>query len=81
MGVCHTPSGSASEGKEMLMNHPHVSKRIQCGAVVPGCTWSASAPTEEALVQKVVAHAAEVHGVKEVTPELAAQVKAAIKDA
>lgn len=63
------------------MNHPHISKRIQCGAIVPGCTWTASAPTEEALVQKVVEHAAEAHGVRNVTPELAAQVKAAITDA
>jgi predicted small metal-binding protein len=60
------------------MSHPHVSKRIQCGAIVPGCTWTASAPTDEALLQKVVDHAAHAHGIKDVTPELAAQVKAAI---
>ena len=61
------------------MNHPHVSKRIQC--IVPGCTWTATAPTEEALLQKVVAHAADAHAIETVTPELAAQVKAAITDA
>ena len=63
------------------MNHPHMSKRIQCGAVVPGCTWTAGAPTEGALVQKVVEHAANAHGITHVTPELAAEVKAAITDA
>jgi predicted small metal-binding protein len=63
------------------MNHPHMSKRIQCGAIVPGCTWTASAPTEEALLQKVAEHAADAHGIKDVTPDLAAQVKAAITDA
>ena len=63
------------------MPHTHVSKKIECNSVVPGCDWTASAPTEDALIQKVVAHAAEAHGVKDVTPELAAQVKAAIKDA
>lgn len=63
------------------MPHTHVSKKIECGAVVPGCTWTATAPTEEGLMQQVVAHAAEAHGVKDVTPELAAKVKAAIKDA
>ena len=63
------------------MSDTHVSKRIECGAIVPGCTWTASAPTEEALLKQVVAHAAEAHGVKEITPELAAQVKAAIKSA
>ena len=63
------------------MPHTHVSKKIACGALIPDCEWTATAPTEEALIQKVVAHAAAVHGVKDVTPELAAQVKAAIKDA
>jgi predicted small metal-binding protein len=54
-------------------------KRIACGDVVPGCTFSATAPTEEELLEKVVAHAAHDHGVREITPELAAKVKAAIK--
>ena len=42
------------------MPQTHISKKIDCGAVVPGCDWTASAETEEALMQKVVAHAAEV---------------------
>jgi predicted small metal-binding protein len=54
-------------------------KQICCGDVVPGCAWKASAQTEEELVKQVAAHAAEAHGVGEVTPELAAQVKAAIR--
>ena len=54
-------------------------KHIACGDVVPGCTFTASAPTEAELLEKVVAHAAHDHGVTEVTPELAAKVKAAIK--
>lgn len=57
-----------------------MSKQIACGDVVNGCGWQASASTEEELVQKVVAHAAEAHDVKQVTPELAAQVKAAIRE-
>ena len=54
-------------------------KRIACGDVVPGCSFTASAPTDEELIKKVVAHAAHDHGVTEVTPELAGKVKAAIK--
>jgi len=46
-----------------------------------GCNWTADAPTEEALMKKVADHAAEAHGIKDVTPELAAQAKAAIRDA
>ncbi len=63
------------------MPHTHGSKKIECNSVVPGCDWTGTAESEDALLQKVAAHAAEVHGVKEVTPELAAQVTAAMKDA
>lgn len=54
-------------------------KHIACGDVVGGCNWTASAPTEEELLEKVVTHAGQAHDVHEVTPELAAAVKAAIK--
>jgi predicted small metal-binding protein len=56
-----------------------MSKEIECGELVPGCSFRASASTEEELLKQVTAHAAEKHGVKEVTPELAAKVKAAIQ--
>jgi predicted small metal-binding protein len=57
-----------------------MSKKIACGDIVNGCGWHANAATEEELVQKVAAHAASAHDVKQVTPELAAQVKAAIRE-
>lgn len=52
---------------------------IACAEIVPDCSFTASAPTEEELLKKVVAHAQHDHGITEVTPELAAKVKAAIK--
>ena len=55
-------------------------KHIACGDVVEGCAWQADAPTEEELLKKVVAHASSAHDVKQVTPELAAQVKSAIRE-
>jgi predicted small metal-binding protein len=57
-----------------------MSKHIACGDVVEGCAFTAEAATESELVEKVKAHAAKDHGVKEVTPELAAKVEAAIQD-
>jgi predicted small metal-binding protein len=65
----------------MKMPAPHVdaAKRIACAEIVPDCPFTASADTEEELLQKVVEHAAHDHGITEITPELAAQVKAAIK--
>jgi predicted small metal-binding protein len=52
---------------------------IACASIVPDCPFTASAATEEELMKKVAAHAVHDHGVTEVTPELAAKVKAAIK--
>ena len=56
-----------------------MSKQMACGDVVPGCAFKADAATEDELMKKVVDHAAQHHGVREVTPELAAKVKAAIQ--
>lgn len=56
-----------------------ITKRIACADLIPGCDFTADAATEDELLQKVVAHAAHDHGVTEVTPELSAKVKAAIR--
>jgi predicted small metal-binding protein len=56
-------------------------KRIACDDVVPGCKFVATAATEEELLTKVADHAAHDHGVKEVSPELLAKVKGAVRDA
>jgi len=56
-----------------------MSKHLACGDVVPGCQFTAQAGTEAELLEAVKAHAAKDHGVREVTPELAAKVKAAIR--
>jgi len=55
-------------------------KQIACGNIVPGCSFEASAPTEGELLAKVGRHAREAHGIEQVSPELAAQVKASIRN-
>jgi predicted small metal-binding protein len=52
---------------------------ISCAEIMPGCSFTASAATEEELLKKVVDHAARDHGITNLTPEMAAKVKAAIK--
>jgi predicted small metal-binding protein len=56
------------------------SKCIACAEIVPDCSFTASAPTEEELLKKVAAHAALDHGITELSPELTAKVRAAIKN-
>ncbi len=60
--------------------HVDEAKIITCAEIFPECSFTASAATEEELVQKVAAHAAHIHGITEITPELAERVKAAIKN-
>ena len=56
-----------------------MTKQISCNDVVPGCAFTASAPTDEELLKKVEGHATNEHGLTALTPELAAKVKAAIR--
>jgi predicted small metal-binding protein len=56
-----------------------MTKHLSCNDVVQGCGFEASADSEEELVAKAAAHARHEHGVGEITPELAARVKAAIR--
>jgi predicted small metal-binding protein len=73
------PLGLLRKDDAMPEGETRKTKHIACAAVVPGCPFTASAETEEELLQKVAAHAAHDHGVTEITPELAAKVKAAIE--
>ncbi len=59
--------------------HVDEAKIIACAEIVPDCPFTASAATDEELLQKVAAHAAHDHGITEITPELVEKVKAAIK--
>ncbi|HEY6871545.1 MAG TPA: DUF1059 domain-containing protein [Geobacteraceae bacterium] len=59
-----------------------MAKVLECAKVDPssGCDYVVRGETEEDLLQKVAVHAKD-HGIKEVTPELMALVKANMHDA
>ena len=54
-------------------------KELRCGDVMPGCDYVAKAETEDELMQQAAVHAREVHGLEEVTPEVAKMVKGVIR--
>ena len=58
-----------------------MAKELKCGDLMPGCDFKAEAEDMADLMEKVVDHAKEVHGIEVITPELAQKVQAAIKDA
>ncbi len=56
-----------------------MSYSLSCGDVVAGCAAVIEADTEDELMGRVADHARDDHGVTEITPELADQVKGAVK--
>ncbi len=51
---------------------------LSCGDVMPGCAATFSAETEDELLAQVGPHAAEAHGVTEVSPEVLESVRGAV---
>ena len=56
-----------------------MTKRLRCGELVEGCNHEMEGETEEEVMAKAAHHAREDHGM-EVTPELAQQVRAHIRE-
>jgi len=57
-----------------------MAKMLRCRDVGVDCDHVIRAETEEELMRKVAEHAKTVHGITEISPELVAKVKSAIKD-
>jgi predicted small metal-binding protein len=58
-----------------------MAKQLKCGDLMPGCDFVANGATEDEVLGKAAEHAKTAHGIQQVTPELVAKVKGAIKDA
>jgi predicted small metal-binding protein len=54
-------------------------KKLRCGDVVNGCAVVVEGKDEAEVLRHAAEHARKDHGVNEITPELAAKVKAAIR--
>lgn len=54
-------------------------KEFSCGDVVPGCTATFTAPSDNDILSLVAALAIDDHGMASVPPELASQVRSHIK--
>jgi predicted small metal-binding protein len=52
---------------------------LSCGDVMPGCAATFNAESEDELLAQVGPHAADAHGITEITPEVLEAVKGAIK--
>jgi len=57
-----------------------MTKSISCSDAGKDCGWSATAETEEELMNKVEEHAKSEHKDMEITPEVVAKIKSIIKE-
>ena len=57
-----------------------MTKSISCADAGKDCGWSATAETEEELMNKVAEHAKIDHKDMEITPEVVAKIKSLIKE-
>ncbi len=57
-----------------------MTKSISCADAGSDCGWSATAETEEELMNKVAEHAKAEHKDMEITPEVVAKIKSIIKE-
>jgi predicted small metal-binding protein len=56
-------------------------KEMRCADLMKGCNFVARGATDDEVMKKAAEHAKAAHGMKEVSPELAKKVKAAIRNA
>jgi len=56
-----------------------MAKVLRCGDLMAGCAHVVRGESEDEILQQAAKHAAEAHGIKEVTPDLAEQVKSKIQ--
>lgn len=54
-------------------------KHLRCRDVGMDCDFEAHGRSEEDVIQQAATHAARVHGISEITPELAEWVRAAVR--
>jgi predicted small metal-binding protein len=55
-------------------------KQFACGDVVPGCTATFQASTNEEILAAVAKHAHDDHGITEIPAELVTQVRSKIQE-
>lgn len=52
--------------------------KLACGDVMPGCTARFEAPDRDTLLTQVAEHAAQAHGITEITPDVLEAVSSKI---
>lgn len=55
-------------------------KQFRCGDLVPGCPTTFEGESEDEILEQVAAHARDEHGMDEVPPEVADDIRARMSE-
>ena len=55
-------------------------KQFSCGVMVPGCWATFQGESEDEILRQVAVHARDVHGMDDVPPDVAEEIRAAISE-
>jgi predicted small metal-binding protein len=58
---------------------PEAQKHLRCRDVGMDCDFEAHGASEDEVMRQAAAHAEREHGIREITPDLAQRVRAAIR--
>jgi predicted small metal-binding protein len=57
-----------------------MTKVLRCNDLMPGCAWEARGDSEQEVLKQAAEHARDAHELNEISHEMMAQVRAAIRD-
>lgn len=57
-----------------------MTKVLRCNDLMPGCAWEARGESEQEVLKQAAEHARSAHELNEISHEMMAQVRAAIRD-
>jgi predicted small metal-binding protein len=55
-------------------------KEFSCGVMVPGCWATFQGESDDEILRQVAVHARDVHGMDDVPPDVADEIRAAISE-
>jgi predicted small metal-binding protein len=55
-------------------------KVLRCNDLMPGCPYEAKGNSEDEVMMQAAEHARTAHNITDIPPELASQVRSAIRD-
>ena len=55
-------------------------KALHCGDLMSGCDFVARGATEDEVMQQAAEHAKAVHGMQDISPDMASKIRATIRD-